>query len=136
MAVDRALEGALRARVDGKAKPPGSLGRIEDLAVQLGLICGSLITDAGQRGAVGVRRRPWADRRRRVALSDKRDRRHGPRVPAGRASINAFAAARNVEIRVVDAGVAADLPAHPDLIAAKIRPGTRNAAREPALTAE
>ena len=28
----------MRARIDGKAKPPGSLGRIEDLAVQLGLI--------------------------------------------------------------------------------------------------
>ena len=34
---------------------------------------------------------------------------------------------------VVDAGVAAGLPP-PDLIAAKVRPGTRNAAREPALT--
>src|SRR4051812_12783486 len=40
--VDRALEPALRARVDGKAKPPGALGRIEDLAVQLGLIRNSL----------------------------------------------------------------------------------------------
>src|SRR5437667_10653917 len=36
--LDRSLEAALRARVDGKAKPPGSLGRIEELAVQLGLI--------------------------------------------------------------------------------------------------
>jgi len=53
---------------------------------------------------------------------------------AGRASVNAFAAAAGVEVRVVDAGVAADLPAHPDLIAAKIRAGTRNATREPALT--
>jgi nicotinate-nucleotide--dimethylbenzimidazole phosphoribosyltransferase len=53
---------------------------------------------------------------------------------AGRASVNAFAAAAGVEVRVVDAGVAADLPAHPDLIAARIRAGTRNAAREPALT--
>src|SRR5579872_2676878 len=38
--VDRRLEMALRAIVDGKAKPPGSLGRIEDLAVRLGLIQG------------------------------------------------------------------------------------------------
>ena len=33
---------------------------------------------------------------------------------SGRASINAFAAAAGVEIQVVDAGVAADLPAHPE----------------------
>ena len=36
--INPSLESALRARIDGKAKPPGSLGRIEDLAVRLGLI--------------------------------------------------------------------------------------------------
>ena len=43
---------------------------------------------------------------------------------AGRASANAFAAASHVGIRVVDAGVAAELPPHPNLIDAKIRMGT------------
>src|SRR5712692_10422903 len=36
--IDRSLEPQFRARIDGKAKPLGSLGRLEDLAVQLGLI--------------------------------------------------------------------------------------------------
>ncbi len=36
--LDRTGEAALRARIDGKAKPLGALGRIEDLAVQLGMI--------------------------------------------------------------------------------------------------
>ena len=36
--LDPDLAGQMRARIDGKAKPPGSLGRIEDLAVQLGMI--------------------------------------------------------------------------------------------------
>ena len=132
--VDRALEPALRARVDGKAKPPGSLGRIEDLAVQLGLIRNSLapkvervvlLVFAGDHGltAEGVSRYPASVTAAMVAT-----------FLAGRASVNAFAAAAGVEIKVVDAGVAADLPTHPNLIAAKIRPGTRNAAREPALT--
>jgi nicotinate-nucleotide--dimethylbenzimidazole phosphoribosyltransferase len=132
--VDRALEAVLRARVDGKAKPPGSLGRIEDLAVQLGLIRNSLVPKvervvllvfAGDHGltAEGVSRYPASVTAAMVAT-----------FLAGRASVNAFAAAAGVEIKVVDAGVAADLPAHPNLIAAKIRPGTRNAAREPALT--
>jgi nicotinate-nucleotide--dimethylbenzimidazole phosphoribosyltransferase len=37
-------------------------------------------------------------------------------------------------VRVIDAGVDAELPRHPELIDAKIRRGSRNATREPALT--
>jgi nicotinate-nucleotide--dimethylbenzimidazole phosphoribosyltransferase len=132
--VDRALEPALRARVDGKAKPPGALGRIEDLAVQIGLIRNSLapriervvlLVFAGDHGLTeeGVSRYPASVTAAMVAT-----------FLAGRASVNAFAAAAGVEIKVVDAGVAAKLPAHPHLIAARIRAGTRNAAREAALT--
>src|SRR4029077_19404158 len=32
--LDQQLAAAMRGRIDGKAKPPGSLGRIEDLALQ------------------------------------------------------------------------------------------------------
>jgi nicotinate-nucleotide--dimethylbenzimidazole phosphoribosyltransferase len=53
---------------------------------------------------------------------------------AGRASANAFARVVGAEVRVVDAGVAADLAPHPALIDAKVRKGTRNAATGPALT--
>jgi nicotinate-nucleotide--dimethylbenzimidazole phosphoribosyltransferase len=132
--VDRALEPALRALVDGKAKPPGSLGRIEDLAVRLGLIQGRrdprvaravLFVFAGDHGLTeeGVSAYPASVTAAMVAT-----------FLAGRASVNAFAAATGVDVRVVDAGVAAALAPHPQLIAAKIRAGTRNAAREAALT--
>ncbi len=36
--VDPQIAAGIRAVIDGKAKPPGSLGRIEDLALQLGMI--------------------------------------------------------------------------------------------------
>ena len=132
--VDRALEPALRAGVDGKAKPPGSLGRIEDLAVRLGLIQGRrdprigravLFVFAGDHGltAEGVSAYPASVTAAMVAT-----------FLAGRAGVNAFAAATGVDVRVVDAGVASELAPHPQLIAAKIRAGTRNAAREAALT--
>jgi nicotinate-nucleotide--dimethylbenzimidazole phosphoribosyltransferase len=53
---------------------------------------------------------------------------------SGRASANAFATAVGAEVCVVDAGVAADLPPHRRLMSAKLRRGTCNAAREPAMT--
>jgi nicotinate-nucleotide--dimethylbenzimidazole phosphoribosyltransferase len=134
-AIDQRPREALRAKVDGKAKPPGSLGRIEDLAIRLGLIQGTtepraqratLLVFAGDHGLTeeGVSAYPQT-----VTAAMVRT------FLAGRGTANAFARAVGAELRVVDAGVASDLPVHPDLIDRKIRRGTRNAARGPAMTA-
>jgi nicotinate-nucleotide--dimethylbenzimidazole phosphoribosyltransferase len=132
--LDPATEAAIRARIDGKAKPLGSLGRIENLALQLAMIRqpgeprgenAVLLVFAGDHGLVaeGVSQYPSAVTVAMVMT-----------YLAGRATANAFASANNVSIRVIDAGVAAELPVHPGLIDAKIRMGTANAAREPAMT--
>ena len=42
------LEQQLRAKLAAKAKPVGSLGRLEELAVQIGLATGSLSPDLGR----------------------------------------------------------------------------------------
>lgn len=133
--VDSALAHALRAKIDGLAKPPGALGELEDLAVRVGLIQSRLdptvdrvraYVFAGDHGltAEGVSAYPSAVTAAMVAT-----------FLAGRASVNALARACGVEVVVVDAGVDADLGPHPGLIDAKIRRGSRNAARESALTA-
>lgn len=132
--LDRTQETALRALVDAKAKPLGALGRIEDLAVQLAMIEGRpaprceralLLVFAGDHGLneAGVSAYPSSVTAAMVAT-----------LLSGRASANAFARAVGAEVRVVDAGVAADLPAHPALISAKVRNGTRNAEVAAALT--
>ena len=134
MAFDPGLAQRLRAKIDGKAKPPGSLGRIEDLAVQIGLVQQTeapaidrieAYVFAGDHGmnAEGVSAYPSAVTVAMVAT-----------FLAGRASVNAFAQACGVEVIVVDAGVDADLAPHPRLIDAKVRRGSRNAAAESALT--
>ncbi|MGB3447829.1 MAG: nicotinate-nucleotide--dimethylbenzimidazole phosphoribosyltransferase, partial [Xanthobacteraceae bacterium] len=134
--LDRTEEATLRARIDGKAKPPGSLGRIEALALQLGLIRhpaepsvenAVLLVFAGDHGmtASGVSQYP-SD----VTVAMVRT------FLAGRASANAFAAATGARLQVIDAGVAADLPPHPDLIDARIARGTANAAHAPAMSRE
>jgi nicotinate-nucleotide--dimethylbenzimidazole phosphoribosyltransferase len=127
------LEAEVRARVDGKAKPPGALGRIEDLAVRLAVIQNrshpvthraQLFVFAGDHGLnqEGVSRYPSAVTCLMVAT-----------FLAGKASVSAFARATGVDVTVVDAGVDADLAPHPALIDAKIRKGTANAAVEPAM---
>jgi nicotinate-nucleotide--dimethylbenzimidazole phosphoribosyltransferase len=132
-ALDPELADRLRAKVDGLAKPPGSLGRLEELAVRVGAIQGRddprvervrAYVFAGDHGlnAEGVSAYPSAVTASMVAT-----------FLAGKASVNALARACAVEVLVVDAGVDADLPAHPALIDAKVRRGTRNAAHEAAL---
>lgn len=131
---DRSREAEFRALVDGKAKPLGALGKLEDVAVRLALIADSpspradrarLYVFAGDHGLneAGVSAYPSEVTAAMVAT-----------LLAGKANANAFARAVGAEVRIVDAGVAADL-GHPDLIDAKIARGTRNAAEEPALTA-
>ena len=132
--LDHSLAPLLRAKIDGKAKPLGSLGRLEDLAVQLGLIWhpqpprtgrAVVFVFAGDHGLAeeGVSPYPASVTRAMVAT-----------YLAGRAGVNALARASGVAVRVVDAGVDADIPAHPGLIDAKIRRGSRNAVNESALT--
>lgn len=129
------LAAALLARIDAKTKPPGSLGRLEDIALRLGLMQGTtepvlraptVVVFAGDHGfaAEGVSPFPPEVTPQMVA-----------NFLAGGAGINVFARAAGLAVKVVDAGVAADLPAHPDLLALKVRAGTRNALHEPALTA-
>jgi nicotinate-nucleotide--dimethylbenzimidazole phosphoribosyltransferase len=133
--VDKAVGVALRARIDGLAKPLGALGELEDLAVRIGMIqarMGPVIDRvrayvfAGDHGltAEGVSAYPSSVTAAMVAT-----------FLAGRASVNALARACGVDVVVVDAGVDAELGAHAGLIDAKVRRGSRNAALESALTA-
>ncbi|CAH2600761.1 Nicotinate-nucleotide--dimethylbenzimidazole phosphoribosyltransferase [Rhodovastum atsumiense] len=128
------LTTALQARIDAKTKPPGSLGRLEDLALRLGLMQGTtrpvltapaVLVFAGDHGFArdGVSPFPPEVTPQMVA-----------NFLAGGAGINVFARLAGLPVKVIDAGVAVDLPPHPDLIDLKVRHGTRNALQETALT--
>lgn len=131
----RDLEPELRERIDAKTKPPGSLGRLEEIALQLGLMQQTaapslrgpaVLVFAGDHGlaAEGVSPFPAEVTAQMV---------HN--FLAGGAAINVFARQHGLALRVIDAGVAATLPDHPQLWQRKVRTGTRNALHEPALTA-
>jgi nicotinate-nucleotide--dimethylbenzimidazole phosphoribosyltransferase len=131
----RHLTAELERRIDDKTKPRGSLGRLEDLALQLGLIQGSITPDvssaavyvfAADHGIAseGVSAYPQA-----VTAQMVRN------FCEGGAAISVFARLNGMRLRVVDAGVAQPCAAHPVLISRRIGSGTRNFAAKPAMTA-
>ncbi len=130
------LEAELKERIDQKTKPPGSLGRLESLAIQLGLILNSTnpqIVDpqirvfAADHGLTdeGVSAFPKAVTQQMVL-----------NFLAGGAAINVFARQHGISLKVVDAGVDGDFTAHPDLIALKVMRGTRNSLQTAAMNAD
>jgi nicotinate-nucleotide--dimethylbenzimidazole phosphoribosyltransferase len=126
----------LQHTIDQKTKPLGALGRLERLALRIGQIQNTLkpslnnptvIVFAGDHGitAEGVSAYPQEVTRQMVL-----------NFLAGGAAINVFARQHNLNLYVVDAGVNAELPEHPQLLNRKVAPGTRNFRYEPAMTIE
>jgi nicotinate-nucleotide--dimethylbenzimidazole phosphoribosyltransferase len=120
---DRSLDAALRAKIDGKTKPPGALGRLEDLALQIGRVRGSLtptldhprlVVFAGDHGAAqaGISAYPQDVTWQMVE-----------NFLAGGAAINVFARANGIALTIVDAGVAHDFGSRENLVDAKVGAG-------------
>jgi nicotinate-nucleotide--dimethylbenzimidazole phosphoribosyltransferase len=125
-----------RSRQRGLTKPAGSLGRLEELSVRLaGIFAGAIplpmqktvIVAAGDHGVVaeGVTEYPQ-DVTAQMVLNFLR----------GGAAINALARHAGASVLVVDAGVAVELPAHPDLHRLRLGAGTGNIAVGPAMSPE
>ena len=131
--------GAMRAAERRQAeltKPPGSLGRLEELSVQVAGILGTerpvirgktLIVAAGDHGVVaqGVTAYPQAVTAQMVL-----------NFLSGGAAVNVLARKAGVELVIVDAGVATPLPEHPDLRSLLAGRGTGDITRGPAMTRE
>jgi nicotinate-nucleotide--dimethylbenzimidazole phosphoribosyltransferase len=134
--LDRALEPRLLAAIDAKAKPLGALGRIEELALHIGLVTGSLrpalggaalAVFAGDHGIVdeGVTAYPSAVSAMVAQM-----------VLDGKAGANIAARATGAEVYLIDAGLQTQLTPHKALIEMSIRRGTHNFLYEPAMTNE
>lgn len=132
--VDAAAAAAARERIDQLTKPVGSLGRIEELAVQLCAIAGgtpqhsyerrTILIGAGDHGvaADGVSAYPPEVTAQMVGG-----------FLAGFAAINAFARMARAEVFVANFGVREAMPAHPRLLDVNAGYGTANLAHGPAI---
>lgn len=132
---DARAEAAARARQDQLTKPRGSLGRLEDLGVRLAAIAGvcpppvperpAVVIAAGDHGVLSRGVSPWPKEVTAAMV-------HG--FCADRAAVNALAKVIEAQVTVLDVGVASDLPRHPRLRHAKVRPGTGDLSEGPAMT--
>jgi nicotinate-nucleotide--dimethylbenzimidazole phosphoribosyltransferase len=132
--LDQTLRTTLQHLIDTKTKPPGSLGRLESIARQMGLIQRTthptvqrpaMIVFAGDHGIAqeGVSPYPQAVTAQMVL-----------NFLAGGAAINALSRVADVTLEVVNAGVATPLPHTEGLVDIPVAAGTRNFAHEPAMT--
>jgi nicotinate-nucleotide--dimethylbenzimidazole phosphoribosyltransferase len=134
--LDETAMAAARARQDMLTKPPGSLGRLEELSIQLAGITGKniptlkdkvIITMAGDHGVVaeGVSAFPQEVTPQMVL-----------NFLHGGAAINVLARHVGARITIVDMGVAAEMEAHPALVVKKVALGTANITKGPAMSRE
>ncbi|ASJ75149.1 nicotinate-nucleotide--dimethylbenzimidazole phosphoribosyltransferase [Granulosicoccus antarcticus] len=125
-----------RKRLDNKTKPPGSLGQIEAVAVQLATVQGSvvpvvdparIIVFAADHGitAAGVSAYPAEVTAQMMA-----------NFASGGAAVCVLGAAAGASLEVIDVGVNADLEQLTGVVHAKVRAGSRNLLEEAAMTHE
>jgi len=132
--LDRDAMRQAQARQDTLTKPQGSLGRLEELSIQVAGITGQarprigdkvIVTMAGDHGVVaeGVSAYP-SEVTAQMVYNFLR----------GGAGINVLACHVGARVVIVDMGVAGELKPHPDLVNHKVAFGTRNMARGPAMS--
>jgi nicotinate-nucleotide--dimethylbenzimidazole phosphoribosyltransferase len=135
--LDGAAVEAARERQEVLTKPSGSLGRLEDVSVQLAGIAGQcppplpepavVAVFAADHGVHAQGVTPWPQEVTAQMVAN---------FLASGAAVNAIAEQAGAAVCVVDIGVAADLPTAPGLLARKVRPGTADMTAGPAMTQE
>ncbi|NYG55825.1 nicotinate-nucleotide--dimethylbenzimidazole phosphoribosyltransferase [Nocardioides perillae] len=126
-----------RERQAQLTKPAGALGALEDVSVQLSAIAGScpppvparpaVAVFAGDHGVHAAGVSPWPQEVTAGMVENFR---------AGGAAVNVLARACGARVVVVDVGVASPVEPGPDVLVRKVRAGTADLSRGPALTRE
>ncbi len=133
--VDEAAIREARERHLVLTKPPGSLGRLEELGLRLAGMAGecpppvpenpAVLVCAGDHGVLERGVSPWPQVVTAAMVGN---------FCGGGAAVNAIARTVGARVSVLDVGVAGELEGHPLLRAAKVRSGTDDLSRGPAMS--
>ncbi|SDF91083.1 nicotinate-nucleotide-dimethylbenzimidazole phosphoribosyltransferase [Fontibacillus panacisegetis] len=121
--------------LDILTKPPGSLGKLEALAVRLAGITGEVKPSFTERAVIVMAADHGVCEEGISAFPAEVTPQMVLNFLAGGAAVNVLARQAGAEVNCVDIGVNSDL-SHPDLISRKVRYGTANMAQGPAMSRE
>ena len=132
--VDQSLHSAIQEKINNLNKPKGSLGRLEELAMQICLIQQTLSPSLNHPchlllgGDHGIEREGVSVSPREVTWQQMIN------FTRGGGGVNMFCRQHGFKLRIVDVGVDYDLTSVPGIIDRKIARGTRNFLYEPAMS--
>ena len=134
--VDRTMEAAIQQKIDNLNKPKGSLGRLEELAVQICLVQRTLTPSLAHPchlllgGDHGIEREGVSVSPREVTWQQMVN------FTRGGGGVNMFCRQHGFKLRIVDVGVDYDFPVSVPVINRKIAHGTKDFLYEPAMSEE
>ena len=134
--VDRSMQGAIQAKIDNLNKPKGSLGRLEELAMQVCLVQQTLEPSLAHPchlllgGDHGIEREGVSVSPREVTWQQMIN------FTRGGGGVNMFCRQHGFKLRIVDVGVDYHFSDVPGIIDRKIARGTKNFLYEPAMSEE
>lgn len=122
-------------RLDRLTKPPGSLGRLEEIAKQLAGITGQLSPDLSRKAVIVMAGDHGVCEEGVSAFPAEVTPQMVMNFLNGGAAVNVLSRQVGADVVCVDIGVNADL-SHPALVSRKVRKGTANMAQGPAMSRE
>ena len=120
-------------KIDFKTKPLGSLGKFESLALQSALVQNNLSPEIKRRLMLVFGADHGITEEGVSAFPSEVTAQMLTNFFHGGAAINVFCRAYNVDFKVIDMGVKGEFEDHPVLIKRKVREGTHNFAKTPAM---
>jgi len=133
-AINTSLDEQIKHKIDFKTKPIGSLGKLEEIAFKVCQIQQTLTPElkqpallvcAGDHGITEEGVSPFPQEVTHQMVLN---------FLSGGAAINVFCRQNNIQLLVADAGVNHDFEPSERLLNRKVRKGTRNFMKEPAMT--
>ncbi|AYA63242.1 nicotinate-nucleotide--dimethylbenzimidazole phosphoribosyltransferase [Alteromonas sp. RKMC-009] len=136
--LNREPEPLIRGHIDGKTKPPGALGQLESLALQLALMQwqGTIQPVYITQPAMLVFAADHGIAAHNISIAPQTvTQQMVLNFLNGGAAINAFCATNGLALKVIDCGMIKALPvSHEDYIVKRVASGSHDISRQPAMS--